>query len=49
MSVGGIQTAAHLLARRAAGAQLVQVHAALQQQGPWVARRLLAADADADG
>jgi len=49
MSVGGIQTAAHLLARRAAGAQLVQVHAALQHQGPWVARRLLAADADADG
>jgi len=43
MSVGGIQTADHLRERRAAGAQLVQVHAALLQQGPWLARRLLGA------
>ncbi|MGE4404196.1 phosphoserine aminotransferase [Pseudomonas sp.] len=43
MSVGGIQTAQHLDARLKAGAQLVQVHAALLRQGPWLARRLLQA------
>ena len=41
MSVGGIQTAEHLAARLQAGARLVQIHAALLRQGPWVARRLL--------
>lgn len=41
MSVGGIQNAAHLQARLDAGAQLVQVHAALLHQGPWLASRLL--------
>lgn len=41
MSVGGIQTAAHLQARLAAGAQLVQVHSALLREGPFIARRLL--------
>lgn len=43
LSVGGIQTAQHLDARLNAGAQLVQVHAALLRQGPWLARRLLQA------
>lgn len=43
VSVGGIQSAAHLQARLNAGAQLVQVHAALLYQGPWLARRLLRA------
>ncbi|MDX2351033.1 phosphoserine aminotransferase [Stutzerimonas xanthomarina] len=43
MSVGGIQSGAHLQARLDAGAQLVQVHAALIYQGPWLARRLLRA------
>lgn len=41
MSVGGIQTAEHLQARLAAGAELVQVHTALLHAGPWLARRLL--------
>lgn len=41
MSVGGIQTAAHLRMRMDAGARLVQVHAALGRQGPWLAARLL--------
>ncbi|WP_417786843.1 phosphoserine aminotransferase [Stutzerimonas xanthomarina] len=43
MSVGGIQSAADLQGRLNAGAQLVQVHAALLRQGPWLARRLLRA------
>lgn len=43
LSVGGIQTAQHLQARLDAGAQLVQVHAALLHQGPWLARRWLCA------
>ncbi|WP_019339046.1 hypothetical protein [Stutzerimonas stutzeri] len=43
MSVGGIQSAADLQARLNAGAQLVQVHAALLHQGPWLARHLLRA------
>lgn len=41
MSVGGIQSAEHLQARLAAGAELVQVHTALLHAGPWLARRLL--------
>lgn len=41
MSVGGVQTADHLRARMAAGAQLVQVHSALLREGPFIARRLL--------
>jgi dihydroorotate dehydrogenase len=41
MSVGGIQTASDLQARMSAGAELVQVHAALLRQGPWLAHRLL--------
>lgn len=41
LSVGGIQTAEHLQARLAAGAELVQVHTALLHAGPWLARRLL--------
>ncbi|EWC39941.1 hypothetical protein B597_017675 [Stutzerimonas stutzeri KOS6] len=41
MSVGGIQTATHLRMRMDAGARLVQVHAALGRQGPWLAARLL--------
>lgn len=44
ISVGGIQTAAHLQARLEAGARLVQVHTALMHQGPWLARGLLARD-----
>lgn len=46
MSVGGIQTAAHLRARLEAGADLVQVHTALVHQGPWLARGLLARDSE---
>ena len=46
MSVGGIQTAAHLRARLEAGADLVQVHTALMHQGPWLARGLLARDSE---
>lgn len=42
MSVGGIQTATHLQARLAAGAELVQVHTLLLHGWPWRARRLLA-------
>jgi dihydroorotate dehydrogenase len=42
MSVGGIQSAAHLQARLAAGAELVQVHTWLLHGWPWRARRLLA-------
>ncbi|PKM03269.1 MAG: phosphoserine aminotransferase [Gammaproteobacteria bacterium HGW-Gammaproteobacteria-6] len=41
LSVGGIQTASHLQARMRAGAELVQVHAALLRQGPWLGRKLL--------
>jgi len=41
LSVGGIQTASHLQARMRAGADLVQVHAALLRQGPWLGRKLL--------
>ena len=46
MSVGGIQTAAHLRARLEAGAELVQVHTALMHRGPWLARGLLARDSE---
>lgn len=42
MSVGGIHTAAHLQARLAAGAELVQVHTLLLHSWPWQTRRLLA-------
>lgn len=42
MSVGGIQTAAHLQARLAAGAELVQVHSVLLHGWPWNVQRLLA-------
>ena len=42
MSVGGIQSAAHLQARLAAGAELVQVHTLLLHGWPWRTRRLLA-------
>jgi dihydroorotate dehydrogenase len=41
MSVGGIQTAAHLQARLAAGAELVQVHSVLLHDWPWNVQRLL--------
>ncbi|MBX7273791.1 phosphoserine aminotransferase [Stutzerimonas chloritidismutans] len=41
LSVGGIQTASQLQARMRAGAELVQVHAALLRQGPWLGRKLL--------
>ena len=41
LSVGGIQTASHLEARMRAGAELVQVHAALLRQGPWLGYKLL--------
>jgi dihydroorotate dehydrogenase len=41
MSVGGIQTAAHLDARLAAGAELVQVHSVLLHGWPWNVQRLL--------
>lgn len=41
LSVGGIQSAEHLQARLAAGAELVQVHGALLHSWPWRARRLL--------
>lgn len=41
LSVGGIQTAEHLNARLAAGAELVQVHSVLLHGGSWQARRLL--------
>lgn len=41
MSVGGIQTAEHLRARLATGAELVQVHTALLHAGPWLAHKLL--------
>lgn len=40
MSVGGVQTRAHLDARLAAGAELVQVHSALLHRGPWLPRLL---------
>lgn len=36
MSVGGVQNRAHLDARLAAGAELVQVHSALLHRGPWL-------------
>nr|WP_298148158.1 phosphoserine aminotransferase [uncultured Pseudomonas sp.] len=42
MSVGGIQNAAHLRARLAAGAELVQVHTLLLHGWPWQTRHLLA-------
>jgi dihydroorotate dehydrogenase len=42
MSVGGIQSAEHLQARLAAGAELVQVHSVLLHGWPWNAQRLLA-------
>lgn len=42
LSVGGIQNAAHLQARLAAGAELVQVHSVLLHGWPWNVRRLLA-------
>jgi dihydroorotate dehydrogenase len=42
MSVGGIQSAAHLQARLAAGAELVQVHSVLLHDWPWNVQRLLA-------
>lgn len=42
LSVGGIQSAAHLQARLAAGAELVQVHSVLLHGWPWNAQRLLA-------
>ncbi|WP_324730524.1 phosphoserine aminotransferase [Pseudomonas paeninsulae] len=41
MSVGGIQTADHLQARLAAGAELVQVHSVLLHGWPWNVQRLL--------
>ncbi|WP_443192445.1 phosphoserine aminotransferase [Pseudomonas indica] len=41
LSVGGIQTAAHLNDRLDAGAELVQVYGALKEQGPGVAGRML--------
>lgn len=41
LSVGGIQNAAHLDARLAAGAELVQVHSILLHGWPWQAQRLL--------
>ncbi len=41
LSVGGIQSAAHLDARLAAGAELVQVHSVLLHGWPWQAQRLL--------
>jgi dihydroorotate dehydrogenase len=41
MSVGGIQTAAHLQARLAAGAELVQVHSVLLHDWPWNVQCLL--------
>ncbi len=41
MSVGGIQTRAHLKARLAAGAELVQAHTALLHRGPWLPSLLL--------
>lgn len=41
MSVGGIQSAEHLQARLAAGAELVQVHSVLLHDWPWNAQRLL--------
>jgi len=47
LSVGGIQTAAHVQARRVAGADLVQLHSALLQRGPWIARSLLPGGAPA--
>ena len=42
LSVGGIQSAEHLDARLAAGAELVQVHSVLLHGWPWNAQRLLA-------
>jgi dihydroorotate dehydrogenase len=42
MSVGGIQSAEHLDARLAAGAELVQVHSVLLHGWPWNVQRLLA-------
>lgn len=42
MSVGGIQSAEHLQARLAAGAELVQVHSVLLHGWPWNVQRLLA-------
>lgn len=42
LSVGGIQSAEHLDARLAAGAELVQVHSVLLHGGPWQAPHLLA-------
>jgi len=47
LSVGGIQTAAHVQARRVAGADLVQLHSALLHRGPWLARSLLPGGAPA--
>lgn len=44
LSVGGIQTAEHLQARLAAGAELVQVHSVLLHGWPWHVQRLLAGD-----
>ncbi|MBU3057893.1 phosphoserine aminotransferase [Pseudomonas indica] len=41
LSVGGIQTAAHLNDRLDAGAELVQVYGALNEQGPGVVERML--------
>ena len=41
MSVGGIQTRAHLKARLEAGAELVQAHTALLHRGPWLPSLLL--------
>jgi dihydroorotate dehydrogenase len=41
MSVGGIQSAEHLQARLAAGAELVQVHSVLLHGWPWNVQRLL--------
>lgn len=41
MSVGGIQSAEHLQARLAAGAELVQVHSVLLHGWPWKVQRLL--------
>jgi dihydroorotate dehydrogenase len=42
MSVGGIQSAEHLQARLAAGAELVQVHSVLLHGWPWSIQRLFA-------
>ncbi|MDA7088582.1 phosphoserine aminotransferase [Pseudomonas sp. SA3-5] len=41
MSVGGIQSAEHLQARLAAGAELLQVHSVLLHAWPWHVQRLL--------